>query len=210
MSETASTALVHRRTTPSLYAADPLRLADALASAAEAEADGIHFDVMDGHFVPELGLNLVQLESVLATSRLPVDVHLMTSNSRRGALAFSRPGVRAIAFHVEAQPIEETREILDLIRAGGQRAWLALSPSTEVEALAAFHGGLDGVLIMSCEPGERGAQYIPTTPARVRDVRHLVGPSLEIGVDGGLNHESGALCIEAGATFLVLGRAFFT
>lgn len=197
------------RVTPSLYAADPLHLASALAAAVAANVDGIHFDVMDGRFVPELGLNSVQLEGVLDASQLPVDVHLMTSDNRRMAAAFAHPGVRVIAFHVEAQPADESRAILRSIRAGGQRAWLAISPATQVLQLRDFAPDLDGVLVMSCVPGERGAEYIPATPARIGEVRRLLGRDIEIGVDGGLNEERGAHCVASGADLLVIGKSFY-
>jgi ribulose-phosphate 3-epimerase len=194
---------------PSLYAADPLRIADALLTAVAAGAVGLHFDVMDGNFVPELGLNGPQLEAILEASDLPVDVHLMTRESRRLAAAFSLPGVRAISVHVEAQGVEETRAILRSIRASGQLAWVAISPSTEVEVLREFVGGIDGVLVMSCAPGERGATYVAATPERVAAARGILGPGVEIGVDGGLDDERGRECVRAGADLLVIGRGFF-
>lgn len=209
MVEGSGVAGARPRVTPSLYAADPLHLAGALAAAAAANADGIHFDVMDGRFVPELGLNALQLESILKASDLPVDVHLMTSDSRRMAARFAHPGVRTIAFHVEAQLPAESREILRSIRAGGQLAWLAISPPTEVGVLREFAADVDGVLIMSCSPGDRGAEYLSSTPARVGQVRQLLGPKIEIAVDGGLNEERGALCVKSGADLLVIGKGFY-
>jgi len=197
------------RITPSLYAADPLHLADALKAAVNAGADGLHFDVMDGVFVPEIGLNSLQLDAVLAASELPVDVHLMTVESRRMAEAFARPGVRTIILHPESQPVEELQETLAAIRGEGRLAWLALSPSTPVGIVDEFIGWLDGVLVMSCAPGQRGANYIAATPQRIAALRRRVGPDVTIGVDGGLDDARGTVCIRAGADLLVIGRSFF-
>ena len=161
----------------------------------EAGADVMHFDVMDGHFVPNISYGAPVLTCLHAA--LPdvfYDVHLMISDPARYAADFAKAGADLITFHLEAVP-DTVEEVIAAIRATGCQV-----------------GVVDLILVMSVEPGFGGQKFLPTTPARIaaiRAERTRLGCNTLIEVDGGINTVTGPQCIEAGVDWLVAGNSLF-
>jgi ribulose-phosphate 3-epimerase len=182
---------------PSILSADFSRLADEIA--AVADADLVHVDVMDNHFVPNLTLGL------------PVVGHLMIEDPDRWAPGYAEAGAASVTIHVEAAsaPIRTLRTI----RAAGARAGLALNPGTAVEPYADLLGELDMLLVMTVEPGFGGQSFLDVVLPKVRRARELIkGRDLDVWlqVDGGVNAETIERCAEAGADVFVAGSAVYT
>ncbi len=192
---------------PSLLAADWLRLGEEVASVEAAGADLLHCDVMDGHFVPNLSMGTAIVEAVARVAKVPLDVHLMLDNPGDFVEAFARAGAETIGFHVEVVP--DPRRLAEAIRALGKRASLTLNPATPASAVEEFLGDLDQVLVMSVEPGFGGQGFIPEVLDKVRRIRHLAPPGLDIEIDGGINGTTAKKALEAGANILVAGTAVF-
>ena len=178
----------------------------------EAGADVMHFDVMDGHFVPNISYGAPVLTCLHAA--LPdvfYDVHLMISDPARYAADFAKAGADLITFHLEAVP-DTVEEVIAAIRATGCQVGISIRPGTPVEAVFPYLGVVDLILVMSVAPGFGGQKFLPTTPARIaaiRAERARLGCNTLIEVDGGINTVTGPQCIEAGVDWLVAGNSLF-
>ena len=196
----------------SILSADLANLAAETADSMVCGADMVHFDVMDGHFVPNITYGAPVLKCLhAAMPDVYYDVHLMISDPARYAADFARAGASLITFHLEAVP-DTAEEVIAAIRAAGCQVGISIRPGTPVEAVFPYLGVVDLILVMSVEPGFGGQKFIPTTVSRVAAIKaecNRRGVSPRIEVDGGINTETASLCAQAGASVLVMGSAFF-
>ena len=188
------------------------RLPEAIKAAAAAGVDAFHIDVMDGHFVPNISYGAPVLKCLhAAMPDVYYDVHLMISDPARYAADFARAGASLITFHLEAVP-DTAEEVIAAIRAAGCQVGISIRPGTPVEAVFPYLGVVDLILVMSVEPGFGGQKFLPTTPTRIAAIcaeRTRRGCDTLIEVDGGINTETGPLCIAAGVDWLVAGSSLF-
>ncbi|TDO52330.1 ribulose-phosphate 3-epimerase [Kribbella sp. VKM Ac-2527] len=193
---------------PSILTADFARLAD--EAAAVSNADWLHVDVMDNHFVPNLTLGLPVVESLAKAASQPLDCHLMIEDPDRWAPGYVEAGASSVTFHIEAcrAPIRTAREI----RAKGARAAMALKPATPIEPYEDMLSELDMILIMTVEPGFGGQKFLDVCIPKIRRTRELVrkhGLDVWIEIDGGVSAETIERCAEAGADVFVAGSAVY-
>jgi ribulose-phosphate 3-epimerase len=193
---------------PSILTADFARLAD--EAAAVSNADWLHVDVMDNHFVPNLTLGMPVVESLAKASDLPLDCHLMIEDPDRWAPGYVEAGASSVTFHIEAcrAPIRTAREI----RAKGARAAMALRPATAIEPYEDLLSELDMILIMTVEPGFGGQKFLEVCVPKIRRTRQLLdkhGLDLWIEIDGGVSADTIEQCAEAGADVFVAGSAVY-
>ena len=196
------------RITPSILNADLSNLSSEIARI--PSADGIHLDVMDNHFVPNLTFGLPMVESVRKNTDAFLDIHLMIAEADRWAPAYAEAGAESVTFHVEASnaPIRLAREI----RAQGARASMGLKPATPIEPYADMLAELDMVLLMTVEPGFGGQSFLDLVLPKIQRTRELVqrtGQEIWIQVDGGVSLETIERCAAAGADTFVAGSAIF-
>lgn len=195
---------------PSILSANFGALRDETRRCEAAGADWIHFDVMDGDFVPNITFGARVVEAVRSASRLPFDVHLMINRPDRYLDAFLDAGADIVTIHVESPC--DIRETLGRIRDAGRRAGITLRPGTPLERLDPFHEFVDLVLVMSVEPGFGGQAFLDGALERIRSlaaIRERSGRSFQIEVDGGINDQTGRRCVDAGADVLVAGNHLF-
>ena len=195
---------------PSILSADFARMGDAVARRAGYGADWVHFDVMDGHFVPNLTFGPMMCAAVRPLTHLPLDVHLMVERPGDYVEPFHAAGADCITFHVEADA--HVHRTLQSIRARGMRAGVVLNPATPVCMAEPVLPLCDLVLLMSVNPGFGGQAFIPEVLDKIRALRALIdarGLPTEIEVDGGINPDTARLCAAAGATVLVAGSSVF-
>jgi ribulose-phosphate 3-epimerase len=198
------------RLAPSLLAADLADLAGALALCEKGGADLVHFDVMDGHFVPNLSFGIPVLKAVRARTRLPIDVHLMVSNPDRLLDDYLAAGASRVIVHWEAAP--HLDRLLERIRKGGAEAGVAVNPATPVELLTDALPRLDFVLVMSVNPGFGGQAFLPRALDKARRLRRMIeisGLPVEIEMDGGIDRDNIARVVSAGVDVCVTGSAVF-
>ncbi|MFO7310477.1 MAG: ribulose-phosphate 3-epimerase [Bacillota bacterium] len=194
---------------PSLLSADFARLAEEIARV-EPEADWLHLDVMDGHFVPNITFGPDLVRAVRSVTRLPLDVHLMIEEPDRHLEAFARAGADILTVHVEACP--HLQRTLQHIRDLGCRAGVALNPHTPLDNIRYVLDDVDLVLLMTVNPGFGGQKFLPAVLPKVRRLAawlRLGGRRIHIEVDGGINTQTAPLAVEAGANVLVAGSAVF-
>jgi len=193
---------------PSVLAADFLRLGAELDCV--SNADFIHYDVMDGHFVPNLSYGPDILRQIAAATEVPVDAHLMIANPDSDAVRYVKAGASMVTFHMEATP--HAHRVVHAIKDAGAQAGVVLCPATPISALDAIIEEVDMVLLMSVNPGYGGQSFIDTTYRKLRQLRalcfeHGVEPLIE--VDGGIGATNAEEICAAGANVLVAGSSVF-
>jgi ribulose-phosphate 3-epimerase len=195
---------------PSILSADFARLGDEIRAVEKAGADMIHFDVMDGHFVPNLSIGIPVLESVRKVTRLPLDAHLMIEQPERYVAQFVKAGANSISVHCEVCPDipAMAKRIHDL----GARASIGINPETDAHRVLPFAEHLDMILVMSVHPGFGGQEFIPAALDKLRYIRRELkrrGLSIDVEIDGGVKLDNIADVKAAGANVFVSGSGIF-
>jgi ribulose-phosphate 3-epimerase len=193
---------------PSLLSADFARLGDEARRV--ADADWLHFDVMDGHFVPNLTFGLPVMQAVQAVSPVPLDCHLMIEDPARWAPGYAEAGARNVTVHAEA--CTDPRAVARDLRAAGALAGLALKPGTPLEDYLDVLPEFDTLLVMTVEPGFGGQEFMAEVLPKVRRARELVDSghlTLFVEVDGGISTDTIEQAAEAGADVFVAGSAVY-
>jgi ribulose-phosphate 3-epimerase len=191
---------------PSILSADFGRLAEEIRDVEKGGCDLLHIDVMDGHFVPNLTIGPVVVQSVRKVTKLPLDVHLMIDEPSRYVADFRKAGADLITIHVEAEK-EKIMKTLELIRQLGAKAGISLRPKTPLSAIEPFLPHLDLILVMSVEPGFGGQSFMPDMMEKVRELRRKFTGL--ISVDGGVNAETAGQVVRAGTDIVVAGTGVF-
>lgn len=197
---------------PSLLSANFLELGKELKNMEEAGAEWIHFDVMDGHFVPNISFGIPVLKSISHAHNMFNDIHIMISDPLFYGPKFVDAGADLVTFHYEAVNEDEIELVIKAIKEKGAKVGLSIKPKTEVNKILKYLDELDLVLVMSVEPGFGGQSFMENSLEKIRvlreeiDRRHL---KTLIEVDGGINNETGRRCVEAGVDVLVAGSYLF-
>jgi ribulose-phosphate 3-epimerase len=197
---------MRRRVAPSILAADFGRLREQVREVVDAGAEVIHVDIMDGHFVPTFSMGPKSVEA-LREFDVVLDIHLMVDRPERHVATFASAGATNITIHVEATP--HVHYAVHAIQDAGCTAGVAITPSTPVETLAEIRGDLWSALCMTVNPGWGGQEFIPASLDKIRRLRELIGPDIELEVDGGIDADTAGPCAEAGASLFVAGTSVF-
>lgn len=196
---------------PSILSANFSDLAGEMDMLNRSEADWIHLDIMDGVFVPNISFGFPVLKHVARLTRKPLDVHLMIVQPEKFIPEVKALGAHVMNVHYEACP--HLHRVVQQIRDAGMQPAVTINPATPVSLLKDIVGDLYMVLVMGVNPGFGGQKFIEHTVDKVRELRELLtqtGSEALIEVDGGVNLETGARLIEAGADILVVGNAVFS
>lgn len=210
---------------PSILSADFGRLKEQIQGLKDGGAQCVHFDVMDGHFVPEISFGEPVLRAVRGMTDLALDVHLMVTNPDMHIEALAKAGADSVTFHFEAMSggnssyggykdldaaVHEASRIIAKIHSYGMKAGVSIKPRTPVEVVIGLMDKADLILVMTVEPGFGGQKYIPESTDRIRALRTHAGyvnPELRIEVDGGIKTENVQTVLDAGADMIVAGSA---
>ena len=195
---------------PSILSADFMRLGEEISAVERGGASLVHFDVMDGHFVPNITIGLPVVKSIKQATRLPIDAHLMITEPGRYAEQFVEAGASMVSVHVEIDP--HLNRTLTAKKKKGALAGVAINPATPLIALEEALSWADYVLLMSVNPGFGGQKFIPTSLDKVRRLRAMIeerGLRTRIEIDGGIDRHNIAEIAAAGAEIIVAGSAVF-
>ena len=195
---------------PSILASDFGRLAEEVQAVAQAGADWIHVDVMDGHFVPNITIGPLIVAVVQSATSLPLDVHLMIEKPERYIESFAKAGATTIGVHVEACP--HLHRTVAQIREAGALASVTLNPGTPATAVEAVLGDVDQILVMTVNPGFGGQKFIPSMLPKIETLRGWIRErdlNVRLEVDGGISTETIASAAGAGADVFVAGTSVF-
>lgn len=195
---------------PSLLSCNFLNLQQEIKRLEEAGVDYIHFDVMDGNFVPNISFAFPILNQIRQVTDLTIDTHLMVQDPERYIQTFAEAGSDIITIHVEAT--NHIHRAVQMIHATGKKAGVTLNPGTPIESVVPVLKDVELVLVMTVNPGFGGQQFIENGIEKIKFLKdykekHLL--NYEIEVDGGVNKDTAKTCIEAGADVLVAGSYFF-
>lgn len=192
----------------SIICADLSDLASEVEELEKAGVDMLHFDVMDGHFVPNLGLGPVIVEHVRKLTSLPFEVHLMISNPERYVERFVEAGCQVVAVHVEV--LTDIQKVVERVRKLGASPAIALNPDTPVERIEPFLDGVSQVLTMTVQPGFAGQPLVKHTIGKIGKVKEVLlrrKLGVEIATDGNVSFENAAAMVSAGADVLICGTS---
>ena len=195
----------------SVLAADFARLGEEVRAAEKAGCDEIHFDVMDGRFVPSLSFGLPVLEAVRTCTNLPIDAHMMVEEPSRFVEGYAAAGASMMTVHVEA--CADLLGTLEKIRLAGMRPAVSLNPPTPLSDIGSALPLAARVLVMTVVPGLGGQAFMPEVVPKICELRSLVeesGLDVEIAVDGGVKADTARMVFEAGANVLVSGTGLFS
>lgn len=195
---------------PSILSADFKILGEQLKLTEEAGAEYIHFDVMDGMFVPSISFGMPVLASIKGATTQTLDVHLMVTEPIRYVEEFVKAGADIVTVHYEA--CEDLQATIDKIHAAGAKVGISIKPKTPVDVLLPYLDQAEMFLIMSVEPGFGGQAFIPESLERISELRNLLneqGLTTDIEVDGGIYHKNVAEVLAAGANVMVSGSGVF-
>ena len=195
---------------PSILSADFGRLAEEAGKLEKEGADGIHIDIMDGHFVPNLTLGPKAVAAIRKSTRLFLDVHLMIYNPYDFIEAFVGAGADLITFHFEAS--EDVEDTIEFIRKCNKKAGLSFRPETSFSMIPKYISDIDLILLMTVSPGFGGQKFMPEVLEKVKLTREAVKRQKAeclIQVDGGIVPETAKECVQAGAAVLVSGNYLY-
>ena len=195
---------------PSILSANFLNIQADIEALNRSEADWVHFDVMDGVFVPNISIGFPLVKQVAEISKKPLDVHLMIVQPEKFIKELKDMGAMMMNVHYET--CTHLHRVIQQIKDAGMKAGVTLNPSTPVAMLKDIITDVDMVLLMSVNPGFSGQKFIPQTLNKLKELRELIdnsGSKALIQIDGGVNLETGKLLVEAGADVLVAGNAVF-
>ena len=197
---------------PSILSADFVNLERDIRALAAAGSDYVHIDVMDGLFVPNISIGIPVVSAIRKITDLPLDVHLMIQQPIRYVEQFCDAGADILTIHAEADTVENNQKALRMIREKGVRAAVSIKPGTPISALEPYMELMDMILVMTVEPGFGGQKFMEDMMEKVRALRKLMDvrmSGVELEVDGGVNLDTGKICVDAGANVLVAGSALF-
>ena len=198
---------------PSLLAADKNSLGNEIKLAESAGCEYIHWDIMDGKFVPNVSFKASVVKEFSKSHKMVNDVHIMVADPAIEAPMFVGCGADLVTFHIEAvNSIEEAKKIIDKLHSLNCKAGISIKPATGVEAVEPILDKVDLVLVMSVEPGKGGQKFMPMALEKIAKLRNIIDKNrlnCLIEVDGGINDETGNMCRKAGADILVAGSYLF-
>lgn len=198
---------------PSLLAANFRNLEQEIQAIEKGGADWLHYDVMDGHFVPNISFGYSVLKDIKAITNIYMDVHLMISEPLTYIDAFLDAGADLLVFHIEAMAsVEDTISTIQYIKDKHIDVGLSIKPDTPVSQIVPFLSMLDVVLVMSVEPGFGGQTFHESAVMKIQQLvtyRQTNASHYQIEVDGGITEETAAICKAAGADVLVAGSSIF-
>ncbi|MDD3207273.1 MAG: ribulose-phosphate 3-epimerase [Bacilli bacterium] len=198
---------------PSLLAADKSKLMEEIKLAEDSGAEYLHFDVMDGKFVPNISFGLEDLRKISQTHKMINDVHIMIADPEEQAINYIKAGADIITFHLEAFSCMVCMgKTIRAVREAGGKVGISIKPKTKVRSLVPFLDQIDLVLIMSVEPGKGGQAFIKSSLSKIKFLRRYINRhklNVLIEVDGGINDITGPLARKAGADILVAGTYLF-